>query len=98
MCVSSRRRLQITKLILTGSVCRQGLRATELPRESPGYRDLPTISRQQTLSHGFPQYDCTLHSADANEYQSVGSTWKQIPAGIGRWRGILGQPSWSLSY
>src|SRR6266478_9855008 len=67
MCESLCRRVQITKLILPGSVSRDGLRATDLPRESQGYRDLPRIGRQQTLSHGFPQYDCTFHSADANE-------------------------------
>ena len=67
MCESLCRRVQITKLILPGSVSRDGLRATDLPRESQGYRDLPRIGRQQTLSHGFPQYDCTFHSADTNE-------------------------------
>jgi nucleoside-diphosphate-sugar epimerase len=67
MCESLCRRVQITKLILPGSVSRDGLRATDLPRESQGYRDLPRIGRQQTLSHGFPQYDCMFHSADANE-------------------------------
>ena len=59
--------VQITKLILPGSVSRDGLRATDLPRESQGYRDLPRIGQQQTLSQGFSEDDSTFHSADANE-------------------------------
>src|SRR2546429_510438 len=61
MCESLFRRLSITKLIVPRSVSRHGLCAIDLPRESPGYRDLFTVDRQQALSHGFPQHDRTFH-------------------------------------
>src|ERR1035437_6313210 len=48
------------KSVLLGSVSRDGVRAVDVPRESPRHRSMPSFGRRQALPHGVPQQGGTL--------------------------------------
>src|SRR6266436_9348218 len=48
------------KSVLLGSVSRDGVRAVDVPRESPRHRSVPSVGRRQALPHGIPRQGGTF--------------------------------------